>query len=218
MTLTNSPDAYKQTIETGACFQSAAERATEDDEPLDTILCRGFVIECHFFEKLDMAYSLLEHCKFEECDFTRASFYDTQFRNCDFTNCIFSDSYWQRCQWIDCRFNGANFNHASLKKLTASNTPMRYANFSKALMEDTMLTGCDCSDTGMTEIQLRRVTWKKITLCRADLFKTKLKGMDLSTCDIGGILLSDGSPELRGAIISQAQALDIVRRLGVTIA
>ena len=50
-----------------------------------------------------------------------------------------------------------------------------------------------------------------------DFFKTPLKGIDLSACEIGGIMVSDTYKELQGVKISPLQAVDIVHLLGVKI-
>lgn len=44
-----------------------------------------------------------------------------------------------------------------------------------------------------------------------------LRGMDLSTCEISGIMVSDHFQELKGVKIDPLQAVDIARMLGVQI-
>ena len=76
---------------------------------------------------------------------------------------------------------------------------------------------CDCSDAGFPEAKLKHINWQRLILRQADFFRTPLKGIDLSACDIEGIQLSENAAELRGARVSAEQALQLARRLGVII-
>lgn len=54
-------------------------------------------------------------------------------------------------------------------------------------------------------------------MIRTELFRTSLKGIDLSNCDISGIIISDLFSELRGAEVSYEQAAELARLLGIKI-
>ena len=54
-------------------------------------------------------------------------------------------------------------------------------------------------------------------LTGADLFRTSLKGMDLTGCTIDGITLSETCAELKGAILDAAQTPVVARILGITV-
>ena len=49
----------------------------------------------------------------------------------------------------------------------------------------------------------------------ANFFKTSLKGMDLSSCDIAGAAFSSSLFELKGAKIGLLQAAALLRALGI---
>ena len=49
------------------------------------------------------------------------------------------------------------------------------------------------------------------------LFHTPLAGLDLTTCHLEGLVLSDGGEELRGVIVDRWQAGELARRLGIVI-
>ena len=51
----------------------------------------------------------------------------------------------------------------------------------------------------------------------ADFFRTPLKGLDLSDCQIQGITVSESLPELRGLKINPGQAVDLVPLMGVQL-
>ena len=174
-------------IDSQPAFENALRRALEIDEPLQGVLCNNLTVTGENLCRLEALQICLERCRFENCDFSKTSFYDARLVACDFSNCAFPDSYWKRCQWIGCRLNGANFAGASLHDVQARDT------------------------------RLRCVIWQRVSLRQADFFRTPLKGMDLSACDIAGMQLSENAAELRGARVSAEQAMDIARRLGVII-
>ena len=51
----------------------------------------------------------------------------------------------------------------------------------------------------------------------ADFFKTPLKGVDFTNCDIDHICISDNWSELRGLIVNPFQAAELAKFLGVTV-
>ena len=73
------------------------------------------------------------------------------------------------------------------------------------------------ADAFLSELKLKKLKFAYCDLTRADFFRTPLKGMDLSTCTISGIALSDDRHEITGAKISAAQAIDVALMLGVKI-
>ena len=54
-------------------------------------------------------------------------------------------------------------------------------------------------------------------MCIRDSFRTALKGIDLSENQIEGISVSDSAYELRGAVISPWQAIELARIFGLVI-
>ena len=52
---------------------------------------------------------------------------------------------------------------------------------------------------------------------RARLFRTSLAGVDLTACQLAGIVLSDAMGKLSGCMMDLYQAAGIAQRLGVVI-
>ena len=49
------------------------------------------------------------------------------------------------------------------------------------------------------------------------MFRASLAGVDLRTCNLEGVVLSDTMGELRGCTLNLLQAAGIARRLGATV-
>ena len=61
----------------------------------------------------------------------------------------------------------------------------------------------------------RNLAFRRADLTGADFFQTSLRGVDLSTCEIRGLTLSQDHQELRGAVLALEQAPDVAALLGV---
>ena len=57
----------------------------------------------------------------------------------------------------------------------------------------------------------------KVNFANADFFKTPLKGIDLSDCNIGHIMMSDQYKEIAGAKVNMFQAVELAKLLGIKI-
>ena len=105
-------------------------------------------------------------------------------------------------RWKDCKVRDSSF---------------RYGNFSKSLWNRTSLTGCDLREASMAEARVGGLEPHGSNFQGADFFRTPLKGLDLSDCQIQGITVSESLQELRGLKINPGQAVDLVPLMGVQL-
>ena len=66
-------------------------------------------------------------------------------------------------------------------------------------------------------MHLQKLHDKKTDLTKVNFFKTSLSDIDFSSCRIDGILVSENLNELKGASINAAQAVDIIKYIGIKI-
>ena len=92
---------------------------------------------------------------------------------------------------------------------------MNYINFSSSKYKALKLENCHLSDSSFNDSDLSKTEFIKCNLSKCEFIQTPLKIVDLSSCDISGILLNLN--HLNGAIISESQAIDIAQLLGVKI-
>ena len=62
-----------------------------------------------------------------------------------------------------------------------------------------------------------QVSFAHCDLTGANFVHTMLKDVDLTTCDIDALTLSESCAELRGAVVDLWQAAGLARRLGLII-
>lgn len=92
-----------------------------------------------------------------------------------------------------------------------------YAFFTKAKLEDAAFRATDFVHADISEARLRRAAFDDVRFAGTSFFRTSLAGVDLSTCQMSDIVLSDTMSELRGCSMDLFQAAGIARRLGVIV-
>ncbi len=169
------------------------------------------------FELLELSESQVEGCAYIGCDFTRASFSDVSFTGCDFSNCNFAEANFTRCTFASCKFTGADFTEAVFYRVELRDSTVSYASFSKAKLGDMDVRSSDFSHADIAEARLVRAAFDDVRFVGTSFFRTSLDGVDLTSCQLSDIVLSDAMGELRGCVMDLYQAAGIAQRLGVTI-
>lgn len=200
-------------------LQEAIERARREDDPyLEGICAKDDTIDMVDLEFFEMHNVELEQCSLVNANLAKASLYDCTLVGCDLTGANLSEAYLARTRLVSCKLTGAVLTKAILRSTRLIDCQCRYLNASEAKLEGALLQGCDLRESFLNEVRLqKRSRLEQCSLVRADLFRTALKGVDLSTCDIAGITVSDTRAEMRGALISAEQAVDVATMLGVRI-
>ena len=198
-------------------FLFAVDHARNDESAVKGLTFTGEIISDSDISAVDFDSVTFRRCRFVQCNFSGACFADCSFDGCDISSCNLSDSFWKNCTLTDCKADGAGFVHVIMRHTHITRTPCRYANFTRSVWEDSTFAGCDFRECALNEMKIRRCTFDSIDFTQADFFRTPLKSVDLSHCEIDGILVSDTRNELQGLKISAAQAPYIAAMLGVKI-
>lgn len=198
----------------------AIERAQQQDDPyIEGLQVAGEAID----ERYDLQFFEFHHVELEHCSLcgarlAKASFYDCTFVECDFSNADLKETYFARCTLMGCKLEGAQLTKAFFRSTRLTDCMGRYGNWGEATLESVALSGCNMREAFLNEVRLKRGTrFEHCDLERADFFRTRLRGIDLSTCNIAGIMVSDTKEELRGMLIAAEQAVDLVGLLGVRV-
>jgi len=189
--------------------------AINEDEILVQKEYVGEIIENLDFSKIDLEEVAFKGCTFASCDLAGCAFKQVQFEQCDFMNCTWKNGYFRDVLFLECKCDGNDFSHSSLTRTTFNMGSYHYANFSVTHWEDSGITNSEFGDAFFSEAKFKRIILDQVNLTRADFFKTILKGVDLSTCLIDGISVSDTFRELRGVKINAEQAVVMAQMLGV---
>lgn len=187
------------------------------DRAVGHVCITGDVDPSADFSLLELSESRVVGCSYAGSDFSRSSISDVAFAGCDFSNCDFTDANFTRCTFASCKGTGANFTQAVLSRVELRDSAMPYASFTKAKLEDMNACASDFSHTDIAEARLKRVVFDDVRFVGASFFRTSLSGIDMATCHLADMVLSDDMAELSGCIMDLYQAVGIARRLGVVI-
>ena len=192
------------------------EQAGDDLRVSHVHVC-GDAVEGADFALVELAESRVEGCSFIRCDFERAAVSDVAFVSCDFSNSIFSQANFTRCTFVSCKFTGADFLEAVFSRVEVRDSTFAYASIAKGKLEDVRVSSSDFSHADLAQLRQRRVEFDDVRFAGTSFFRCSLDGLDLSTCQLADIVLSDAMGELRGCSMDLFQAAGLARRLGVNI-
>ena len=207
--------AYDQA--SSPCKLAAPRIAASLDELPLSVLCdpdRGTLEAVEFCGLHATEASFVE---LEVCDFTGALFVDIAFEGCDFSNSIFDSAAFTRCTFNDCKFAGASFTEALWEQVAAKDCTFAYGAFNRCLWKSVRAHTCDFSSADMTEMELHGISLADDRFVGTNFFRTKLVGLDFTSCQLEGIAISDAMTEVYGAKLGLCQAAALARRLGVII-
>ncbi len=110
---------------------------------------------------------------------------------------------------------GDNFINSRLYNVTFIESNLNYVNFSLASIENLVFKNTILRNSNFQENKIKNIFLDKADLTQAQFFKTSLRDIDLSNSLIDGIAIS--LEDIKGATISELQAVDLISLIGVKI-
>lgn len=110
---------------------------------------------------------------------------------------------------------GSNFSENTWNHVYIDETFGKYSNINLAHIKNSIIKQSDFSGSSMQEIKFKEFYLKDTNLTGTSLFRTKLQGIDLSTCMIEGIVVK--IEDLKGCIVTAIQALSLAELMGIII-
>lgn len=162
--------------------------------------------------------------EFNGCVFRKMNFsgsfndcflYHLYFENCDLSNVTFKKCGFHRVIFNNCRLMGTNFIECNLKYVTISDTKADYLNISGSKLNEVYFMDSMLENSFFDDTSLNKHKFLNCDLISASFIHTSLKDVDLSNSQIG--FLKIATKDLKGAIISPYQAIDLMGIIGVKI-
>ena len=95
------------------------------------------------------------------------------------------------------------------------NCNLRNAVLAGSKLKSVLLDGCTLEEADCSELKLKGLELSDCDLKRIQLLHTPLAGIDLRSCEIAGLRLA--VEDLRCAVVTAEQAIDLVSFLGVEV-
>lgn len=161
-------------------------------------------------------------CVFRRCSLPGAKlrqcgFIDSILEGCDLSNTDLEESFWQRCVLTDCRLVGTRLGGARLRQVRLTGCAAGFSGFDRAVLQSVRMEGCDLQEAYLRFCKCRELEADRCSFLKTNFYQTPLAGVDFTTSEIGGWTLSENAPELRGAVVSPVQAVELAGRLGLVV-
>lgn len=197
---------------------------SESITPLDILVDEEKISDLYFSKgvvrQVNKPYLSINNCTFKqqifnECQLKSAQLTDIRFENCDLSNVSFTGTTFYRVEFISCKLLGTGFPEATLNHVWMEHCYGQYINLSMTKMRTVRFSHCDFRNASLNDSKLIPAAFDNCELLEADFSHTSLKGIDLRSSRITGIQLNIA--DLKGAIVSSLQAMDLLPLLGVKV-
>lgn len=149
------------------------------------------------------------------CRFDRSDFVDVVFSGCGLSGAELSGCSFLRCRFENCKGVGTAFVHSPMRHVAFEGGPFRMANFSETTFKTVRFSGCDLTESVFLQCIPQGLAFDSCKLININFCRTRLAGLDLSSNQLEGILVA--GDELRDAVVSPLQAVELARLLGIKI-
>ena len=139
------------------------------------------------------------------------------FHNCDLSGGNFDAAFFHRTDFTDCRATGVRLQRCRMRQVRLDDSRLSEADLTACKLQNTAFSRCKLEGARFPRSRFVQTAFDHCDLTGADFVHTLLKDVDLTTCVIDGLVLSERCAELRGAVVDLWQAAGLARRLGVII-
>lgn len=192
-------------------------RAAAEEETLSGLTLEGLVLTGEDLSGLELRDVTLQRCRFPGCGWTGVSFTDVVFHTCDLSGGCFDAAFFLRAALTDCRASAIRLQRCRMRQAKLEDCRLFEADFTGCKLQNTAFSRCKLEHARFPQSQFSQVSFAHCDLIGANFVHTLLKDVDLTTCVIDALTLSESCAELRGAVVDLWQAAGLARRLGLII-
>lgn len=160
---------------------------------------------------------MFRHCSMPKMQFGKASFDDVVFEGCDLSGANFGESAWRGCTFSGCRLVGARFEGARFRQVKFRDCVAEYAGFDRAAFTKASFDCCGFQNAYFRACRFKDHKIKECSFLAVNFCQTALAGLDFTTSEIGGWTLTEEGTELRGAVVTPVQAVELAERFGLVV-
>lgn len=200
-------------------------RALPLAEPPHAPLSEGDTLSSFEYQGLDLTECGVARLHFDTAIFTqmvatgvrwdhlRAE--DVRFAGCNLANAAWPNLECHRAEFIGCRMTGFSTQESGFSDIVFRDCKIDLAQFYTTRMRRVRFEDCPLNGSDFRMSDLTGAVFLRCDLSGADFTGATLADVDLRSCQIDGMRV--GPHELRGATINEAQALALVRAMGITV-
>ncbi len=184
-------------------------------QPLEESLADSLDLAGKKIPALHAKASLFRNLSLANCEIGPTRLRDIRFEKCDLSNSVLRGFEATRVEFLDCRLMGMRAIECRWDSVLLENCDARYAQLNSGQVRLCEFRGANLEESDFRGTDLERAIFTQTSLIRADLTRVRLPNADLRGAQIEGVTI--GPDDVRGAIVTAAQAMDLARLLGLII-
>ena len=198
-------------------FPTLARTAREEDEELSGLLIRDLHLEKEDLSGLVLQDVVFDHCRLPGCDWFGTSFSDVTFHTCDLSGGNFENSYWLRFACHETKALGIRLQNCRMRHGLLEQGRFSAANWNQSRLREVRFSSSALTGSFFSRCIFTGVEFQQCDLSQVNFFHTPLEHVDLTTCTIDALVLSEHCDELKGAVVDLYLAAELSRRMGLVV-
>lgn len=204
-------------IETPEEWTALLEECRQTESDVADVHVRQLVLEGQDYSGLNFNRVWFENCRLAGLHLSRCGLREVWWQECDLSGGEIRRSHIRGCQFEKGKGVGLLFGDSFLRQTRFTGWNGRYAQWSSCELEQIDWVDSACRESLFSNCPWKDVRFSGTGLQQAQFVKTYLKGIDLTTCDLEGLSVSDRLTELQGAVVTFYQAAELAQLLGIVI-
>lgn len=174
-------------------------------------------LDAHSCEAEDVSFdrAVLKRVDLGESQLRLLQLLDVRLEGCDLASARWEKAHIQRAELLSCRLVGFSLLDAQCDNMLIQRCNAEAGRFWNTSFRASRFEHCSLKAASFENSDLSGVLFHKCDLREADLRRAKLKGADIRGCQIDGAQI--GVSELKGLIVSPAQAVELASLFGVVV-
>ncbi len=187
----------------------------QNESYISSVSIYNFHIEGELIKRANFHEVIFKGSTFIGCSFKRAELVDVRFENCDLSNVNLENAIIHRVEFVNCKIIGINLSESNLRNVSFHQCNGKYGFFGFSNLKEVKFNECDLSLSDFKESIFSKVGFCYSNISECQMAGTKLKDIDLTSCNIEGIGIR--IEDLKGAIVSPIQAVSLSSLMGIVI-
>lgn len=205
------PDIYENIEESTSAF----DILTFEENEIENLFFHNETIKETGKRCDSIIHCIFSHCLFGKNKLRRVNFTDISFRNCDLSNTDFGECNFYRVEFINCKLLGCDLGGSVFNHVLIESSNGIYSNFTNGKIRNTLIQNSDFRNGAFNNCKIESFSFENCNLSESEFSHTPLKGMDLRNSRIEN--LHCNIPDLRGAVVSSYQAVELAKQIGIII-
>ena len=181
------------------------------------------IVTYKYFKNVTFNYIMdsisFDNCVFENCTFKanikNCTFFNTKFHKCEMSNIMIMNTGIHSCLFDESHMVGINYVDTLLKNTDFLTCHMKLSLLDGVKIKDVSFKDSNMSSSSWTNVSLDNDEFDNIDFRKIEIINTPMNGVDISNCNIDGICIL---PEnVKGMIVSEVQAIELINILGIVI-